>query len=415
MNRRIVFALGLLALGLLRPQVARASMLDLFGFGPRSSAMAGTGTAYATGYEAAYDNPAGLWAGKRHLSIGAIYGGYNVSLQGSPYPIDATSGLLIGGGIPLPLGGFLRERLGIGFGLYTPFGLVNRASDPFPDVPRAALLDGRSQIVSVLIGAGLRLPAGFSIGGGVLALAALVGKITITPDGSGRITSLSEQQLTLDYAPIVGVRWQGLKGEYGSRLFFGAVFRGISRSSYQLQVNTKLGDSLPIELPTIQFAGVAQYDPMQVGLEGAFRPQRAVLLALQLTWKHWSAYGYPIAPATASAYPLPDPQFHDTVVPRIAAEVILPSPVWGRFVVRGGYFFEWSPAPYPPAAAPTPESRPSNLLDADRHVVSGGAALSLNRYIPLTFAIYAQGHFLAHHEELGGNIGVIGGSVGLDL
>lgn len=406
---------ALLALLSLRPTAARASMLDLFGFGARSSALAGTGTAYATGYEAAYDNPAGLWAGRRHLSIGVVYGGYNVSLSGSPYSIDSTSGLLIGGGLPLPLGGILRDRLGIGFGLYTPFGLVNRASDPYPDVPRASLLDGRSQVVSVLIGAGLRLPAGFSVGGGVLALAALVGTITIRPDGSGRITSLSEEQLTLDYAPIVGVRWQGLKGAYGSRLFFGAVFRGVSRSSYKLQVMTQLGDSLPISLPTIQFAGVAQYDPLQVGFEVAGRPQRAVLLALQMTWKRWSGYGYPIAPATANAAPLPDPQFHDTVVPRVAAEVTLPETIWARFVLRGGYLFEWSPAPYPPAPAPTPDSRPSNLLDADRHVLTGGASMTFSHWLPLSIAIYAQGHFLAHHEQLGGNIGIVGGTVGLDL
>lgn len=414
MIRRLVSACALWAC-VFACTPAHASLPELFGFGTRANALAGTGAAYATGYEATYANPAGLWAGRRHLSLGIVYGGYNVSLDGAPYNIDATSGLVIGGALPLPLGGILRDRLGIGIGLYTPLGLVNRASDPFPDQPRAAILDGRTQVVSVLLGAGLRLPAGFSIGGGVLALAALVGNITIMPDGSGRITSVSEQQLTLDYAPIVGARWQGLQVDGFARLAVGVVFRGVSRSTYKLAVSTKLGDSLPIALPTIQFAGVAQYDPMQVGIEVAGRPHRALMIVLQATWKRWSAYGYPVAPATASAARLPDPQFHDTVVPRLAAELALPSPGWGRFVLRGGYLFEWSPAPYPPAPAPTAESRPSNLLDADRHVLTAGAALALTGRVPLHIGLFAQGHFLAHHQRLGGQVGVGGLSLGLDL
>jgi len=394
---------------------ARASLPDLLGFGSRSAALAGTGAAYATGYEATYANPAGLWAGRRHLAVGAVYGGYRASLGGAPYSIDATSGLVIGGSAPLPLGGALRERIGIGIGLYTPFGVVNRARDAFPDVPRAALLDGRTQVVSVLAGGGVRLPFGLSIGGGVLALAALVGTITITADGTGRITSLSEEQLTVDYAPVVGVRWQGLGSGFGDRLFVGAVFRGVSRSTYRLTVKTQLGDALPLTLPIIQFAGVAQYDPMQVGVEVAGRPHRALLLAVQATWKRWSAYGYPVEPATASAPPLPDPQFHDTVVPRLAAEVALPSPAWGRFVARAGYFFEWSPAPDPPAPAVAEGARPSNLLDASRHAVTGGFDLELTGRLPLHVGLFGQGHFLAHHSELGGGLGVLGLVVGLDL
>ncbi len=401
-----------LALGLsLWAAPAHASLPDLFGFGPRSAALAGTGVAFETGYAATYSNPAALWSGRRHLAVGALYGGYQINSAGAPYPIGATSGLLIGAGVPLPLDGVLRNRIGIGIGLYTPFGQVNQARDPFPDVPRAALLDGRTQVVSVLVGGGIRLPGGFSIGGGVLALAALVGTITITPDGSGRITSLSEEQLTVDYAPIVGVRWQGLS----DRLFLGAVFRGVSQSTYKLVVSSNLGASLPVALPVIQFAGVAQYDPMQVAIEGAARPHRRVMVVAQVTWKRFSAYGYPVAPATANAPPLPDPKFHDTIVPRLAAEVTLPSPRFADLMLRGGYFFEWSPAPDPPAPALTPTSRPSNLLDADRHAVTLGLAMQLHGRLPLHVNLFAQGHFLAHHSQLGGGLGLCGLSVGVDL
>ncbi len=410
-------ALTAITLSCLLPTGAQASLPELFGMGGRTSAMGGTGAAYATGFDAAYTNPAGLWQSGRQLSIGTVYGGYGLSLRNpqdgstGEYPIDATSGLILGGSFTLPLGGVLRDRIGTALALYTPFGLINRAHDPFPDVPRAPVLDGRTQVVSVLIGTGIRLPAGFSIGGGALALAALVGTITITPDGSGRITSISEQQLTVDYAPIVGVRWQGLS----DRLALGAVFRGASRSSYRLTVSTKLGDALPIELPLIYFAGSAQYDPLQVGLEVAGRLRPSLLLVAQATWKRWSAYEYPVLPATKSAAPLPKPGFHDTVVPRLAVESTWALGGWGQLALRGAYQFEWSPAPDPPAPAPTEDSRPSNLHDADRHILSAGLGLQIKGRVPLTFDVFGQGHILGPHSTLGGGLGVVGVVMGYQL
>ena len=406
-----------LVLASLSPSSAAASLPELFGLGGRVSAMANTGAAYATGFDAAYANPAGLWQSGRQLTLGTVYGGYGLSLRSpqdgniSPHVIDPTAGLIIGGSFTLPLGGVLKDRIGTALALYTPFGLINRAQDPFPDVPRAPVLDGRSQVVSVLLGAGVRLPGGFSVGGGALALAALVGTITITPDGSGRITSISEQQLTVDYAPILGVRWQGL----GDRLALGAVFRGASRSSYRLTVSTKLGDALPIELPLIYFAGSAQYDPLQLGMEAAARLRPSLLLVAQLTWKHWSAYEYPVLPATQSAAMLPVPGFHDTLVPRLAIEKTLALGGWGELSLRGGYQFEWSPAPDPPASPPKPESRPSNLHDADRHIVSAGLGLRFIGRLPLTLDVFGQGHILGPHSTLSGGLGVLGAVLGYQL
>jgi len=413
-GRSLGWGLGLV---LLAPASAQASLPELFGLGGRVSAMAGTGAAYATGFDATYANPAGLWSSGRQLTVGTVYGGYGLSYRSpqdgsqTAYPIDATSGLIIGGSFTLPLGGVLRDRIGTALSLYTPFGLINRASDPFPDVPRAPVLDGRSQVVSVLLGAGIRLPAGFSIGGGALALAALVGTITITPDGSGRITSISEQQLTVDYAPILGVRWQGL----ADRLALAAVFRGASRSSYRLMVSTKLGDALPIELPLIYFAGSAQYDPLQLGMELAGRAFPSLLLVAQLTWKHWSAYEYPVLPATKSAAALPVPGFHDTLVPRLAAEKTWSLGGWGQLALRGGYQFEWSPAPDPPAPPPKPDSRPSNLHDADRHILSLGLGLRLTGRVPVSLDVFGQGHVLGAHSTLSGGLGVFGALVGYQL
>lgn len=387
---------------LLASSPAQASLPDLFSLGTRAPALAGTGAATATGFEATYLNPAGLWQSGRRLSLGAVYGRYAVSLDGEPYEIRDTAGLVIGGAFTLPLEGMLRDRIGIGLSLYTPFAAVNRAYAPFPDQDRAALLDSRSQIVSVLLGAGVRLPRGVSVGAGVIALAALVGTIAISPDGTGRIASVSEQQLTVDFAPVIGVRWRGL----ADRLALGLVYRAESKSSYRLQVNTSLGDSLPVTLPTILFAGVAQFDPHQLAVELAYQLRPSLGLTLQLQWKHWSAYSYPVLPATMGAAPLPNPDFHDTLLPRAALEFFAWSSPALILTLRAGYFFEWSPAPDPAV---------TNLLDPDRHVLTAGLSLHRKGRIPVEISAFGQAHLLGPHSRLSGVIGVAGLALGIDL
>lgn len=408
MNRRLVKggALATVLLSVLAAKSARASLPELVSLGTRAPALAGTGVADSIGYEATYQNPAGLATGTRNLTLGLVYGGYRTTIDGEPYPIENTLGIVIGGALPLPLGGVMKNRLGLGLGLYLPTGFINRVRVPFPDVARASLLDSRTQIVSILFGAGVRLPWGLQVGGGVLALAALVGNINIQQDGSGRLIAASEQQLTVNYAPIVGVRWQSP----GHRVAAGVVFRGVSESSYKITVHTQLGDALPLMLPLIFFSGIAQYDPLQVAAEASVRPTAHLVLTAQACWKRWSAYVYPIDKSTAGSQPLPQPNFHDTVVPRVALE-------WQPAVLRKveillrlGYFFEWSPAPNPP-----PEDLARNLLDSDRHVITAGIGLRLLGRLPLSISAFGQGHILAPGARLGGGVGMTGLAVGLDL
>ncbi len=387
-------------------RAAHASLPDMVSLGTRAPALGGTGVADAKGYEASYQNPAGLATGRRNLTLGLVYGGYNTTVDENPYPIENTLGLLIGGALPLPLGGIMKNRLGLGLGLYLPTGFVNRVRVPLPEVPRAALLDSRTQIVSVLFGAGLRLPLGFSVGGGVLALAALVGDINIQPDGTGRITSISEQQLTINYAPIVGVRWQSS----GGLIAVGATFHGVSQSSYRITVHTNLGDALPLMLPLIYFSGMAQYDPLQVATEVAVRPTSRLVLTAQACWKHWADYAYPIDKATKASPAPPAPGFHDTVVPRVGVEWQPADLRTVELVLRAGYFFEWSPTPNPP-----PDNLARNLLDSDRHVVTAGVGVRLLGRVPLQFAVFGQGHLMPPSPRLNGSFGTLGASVGLDL
>ncbi len=378
----------------------------MFGMGARSAAMAGTGAADAEGYDAAYSNPAGLIGPtRRRLTLGYVGARYRLYLDGGRRRVEQTNGLILGAALPLPFGGVLKDRLAIGLAFYFPAGVINRAQDGFPDESRLALLDNRTQVVSILIGAGAKLHPRVSLGVGVLALAALTGEIAIRVDAGGRFTTVSEEQLVASFAPVIGLRVLAHR-----RLKVGLTFRGESRSRFDIAIKNSLGGALPIQIPTLRVAGTAQFDPMQMALEGAWQPKHWLNLVLGVTWKHYSAYTNPVENATLGAPPQPSPDYHDTVVPRIAGEL---AGLWDtrrgsvRVVARLGYFFEWSPAPSGPDRV---------YLDADRHVLTGGAGLEFKgRLASFQIDAFAQWHRLDGSDRADGNFGTFGGTFGLDL
>ena len=394
---RVIFAAAI-ACVLAAAPATRASEPEMFGMGARSPAMAGTGVADAEGYDATYTNPAGLVGPtNRRLTLGYVHAGYALDMDGMHRPVDKTDGLVLGADIPIPFGGLLRDRVALGLGFYFPFGVINRARAPFPDEPRLALLDTRTQVVSVLVAAGIRVHERVDVGVGVLALAALVGNIQIAPVG-GRITTVAEEQLTTSLAPIIGARVRTFRW-----LTLGAVFRGESKSTYDIEITNSLGSYLPLTIPTLRIAGVAQFDPMQAAVEGAFRPLRWLTIDAGVTWKHWSAFGLPTENATLGTPPQPAPGFVDTAVPRIAAEA---TRRWLHLALSGraGYYYE-------PTGARGPV-----LLDANRHVLTFGAGLTwTSRYTTLQVDAFVQWHHAQANEHVSGDFASLGFSIGVDL
>lgn len=380
--------LPLVALGLLLASPAgHASPLDLFGFGGRSPAMAGTGGATTTGYDAVYLNPAGLadTVGK-HITVGTMGGEMFLrrddGRRDTRVDTDTISGLIIGGALALPLGGRLRDRVGVGLGFHVPFTAINRARQPLPGVPVHALLESRTHVVAAQGAVGLTITERWRVGLGVLALAELSGSIDVTADGAGRFTTVSEQQLVTRLAPILGVRY--LLPE--RRLKVGLTVRSVSRSDYDIVVTNDLGSALPLTIPTVRIAGVSQYDPFTVALEGAWAWRENLELTAQLAYQRWSAYPAPTANPIEIRPPTPSPGFHDTVMPRLAAE-------WRthrgatRLAARLGYAFFWSPAP-------EMDGRQS-LLDNHRNIVTAGFGLAWpETQLPFSIDGWAQVHSL---------------------
>jgi long-subunit fatty acid transport protein len=380
----LVMAVSWLASG-----TAHASPLQLFGLGPSSPGRAGTGAADSVGFESVYVNPAGLAdaPGKR-ITLAAVHG--EMELDGVPRAIDTISGVELGGAMNLPLGGWWKDRVGLGFGFHVPSARLNKARAPAPGTPYYALLESRAETVGIQVGLGLRLHPDWSVGFAILTLAALEGQIHVRAEPDGRFSTTSEQQLLSHYAPIAGARWRH------HAFAVGLVLRGASRSAYDIEVTSDLGTAIPLTLPELRFAGVSQYDPLTALLEGAWRHDR-LLLSAQLAYERWSAFPRPTQnPVAGMPETTPAPDFDDTFVPRAGVE-------WRHtwLTVRGGYAFLYSPAPADRA-----------LVDNHRHVVAVGAGAT---WAPFHLDAFLQWHALVDRDDTGGDILVGGLGLGVEL
>jgi hypothetical protein len=365
---------------------AQASPLDLFGYGGRSPAMGATGVASGEDFDCVYLNPAGLGDLRRkRLSLGTMFGVFD--LHGVDRPTEPARGVIIGGALPIPFGGALRHRIGLGLGFYVPTNVLNRARAPRPGTPFYALLENRSQVVGLQVAVGARLTRRWSIGAGILALAALRGRIEVSADNAGRFTTISEQQLITHFAPVAGVRFRG------ARWTAGATLRFASQSSYDIVVANDLDDYLPLTIPELNISGVAQYDPLTVAVEGAWRPRPRLLVTGGLAYQRWSAFPLPTENPVEGMPPQESPGFHDTVVPRLGLEWLAGYRSL-TVALRAGYFFVFSPAPE--------MTGQQTLLDNHRHAFSAGLGLfDPTGRVPIHIDAWVQAHVLLarHHDR----------------
>lgn len=369
-----------------------ASPLDLFGFGGRSPGMVGLGVATSTDFDSVFLNPSGLAGTKnKRVTFGGMAAGFSLSMNDRDTNTATAGGVVFGGALPLTLGGYLADKgVTLGLGFHIPTAAINRARHPLPGVPTYALLESRAHVIGLMVAAGARIDENWRAGIGILALAQLSGSIDVTTDSAGRFATRSEQQLLTRFAPIIGVtREFAQKG-----LTLGATFRGVSRSDYDLVVTTDLGDAIPLDLPTLRIAGNAQYDPLTVAVESAWR-RGEVTYSAQLAYQRWSAYPLPTENPVDGSPPQEPPGFHDIVVPRLGAE-------WSHLIgdsivaLRGGYSFVMTPAPE--------MSGRQSLLDNHRHVAAIGVGLSRpTARWPVHVNAWLQGHLLAprsHTKDL---------------
>jgi long-chain fatty acid transport protein len=391
-----------LLVGGLWSSAAHATPQDLFGFGPRASAMGGTGAAFLDDYAAVYANPAALSRIRGgHLVLGYAGAAFGLRYDGGPVSADVGSATVLGVGVELPFGGILAHRVGFGLGLFNPTELVVRARIQRPEQPQFLLLPDRVQSVAIQVGLGVDLGHGLRLGVGASALAGLSGAVIITTDGGGRSSSSIDNQLTANWSPIVGVSWE--RGPWRVAL----TYRGVLVATFGVTIDAR---SIGVPLPILNISGVAQYNPHQLHLEGAWT-RGPWVVALGVTAKHWSAFERVSDATSEGLSPLPPATgFRDTVVVRAGVERRWDLTPRTGVSVRGGLFYEPTPAP-----ARTPERA---YLDNDRLAVTAGLAMhALVGDTRFCAEIYGQFHGLVPRTGLaengrevsyGGTLGVAG-------
>jgi long-chain fatty acid transport protein len=363
---------------LLSTDVARATPQDLFSFGTRSPGLGMTGVSYICDWEAVYLNPANLaGARRRRLSFSANAAVYDLHVDHERFPLEAARGTTIGFHLPLPFGDILEDRLVLGAGFYTPTNVLLRGDVSYADLPQFTVLS-RAQSIAIQVGLGFdfhHIVDGLRLGVGISALANVIGDLQVRLDESSSFVSVVETQLLTAFSPIVGVTYD--HGDWG----VGAVYRHEVRAELDLRIVVQ---DLPVPIPAVSVAGLIQYDPPSVALEGFWMADPNVRIVLNATARFWSAYPGSARPTSRNSYLAPAPRFADTISPRLAVEGTLRE---GNMTaqVRGGYAFEFTPAPVARMDverlangmphdddAGNPILRATRLLDQDRHVFTLG-------------------------------------------
>jgi hypothetical protein len=332
----------------------------LFGVGARSTGLAGTGTATVDNYESTYLNPAGLASARKEVSLGTMVSGLATRIDGEYSNVDPRLGAVLGISFKMPFASWLKDRVGVGLYLYQPRGAIGRLNEPFRGQPSFALLDKPPQTASIQGGVGIRVTDRLHVGVGGRVLAGLTGDLTIETTTEEELVVAGELQAVTDIAPVVGLRY------VSPRLQLGLAGRAESSPEFSIHADASLEEVIGnFSLPLV-IAGLVNYEPAMVDAEAALLVGKGLLLSAQASLQRWSTFEVPLRNPVEGKEE-PDPNFSDTVVPRISAEWTQPLRS-ATLALRAGYAFVMSPAPEMTGEL--------SVLDNHRQMVSAGAGVA---------------------------------------
>lgn len=371
------------------PTIVRANPVDLFGFGARAQGMGGAMTAGTDDAGANYYNPARL-AGSDDIRIDV---GYQVAVprlavDGHDQDVDVSRGTALGIAVPGRLAG---ARLAIGAGLFLPDQQITRTRTLPSGQPRWSLYDNRPQRLFLAANVGVAMPGGVSVGVGISYMSSTKGDVAL--DGVVGFPDATTSQLdlaidvdleTIRY-PQAGVSWDAT-----SWLTVAATYRGgfklVLDQTFDItgDIGTPGFDPL-VDDGSLHLRSRAQdlFQPAQATAAVHAQVTPRLALAFDLAWHRWSTYENPAARIDIDLElgdfqdlvkippqdPLPDPHFHDIAIPRFGVEWLAGDGPRRRWIVRGGYVFEPSPAPEQFGA--------TNYIDNDKHTLAAGATVEL--------------------------------------
>jgi long-chain fatty acid transport protein len=386
----------------LAPATATADSFFHYGFTPRAIGMGNAFAATADDWGAAYYNPGGV--GFQHrpsLGVGYVANFGAVSAVGvDDLALDDARAMIFGAVLPLPFeGGFMKDRIAIGVGGYAPEGRLLQMNVEAPSTPNLLLLRNAHRTNAMYPSLGIRITDGFAIGVGVQTFMDTIGEINAKVDPSGELVTEVGEELLITYTPTAGLlvrpgeHWDAMAGWR-----FGFVFRDETFTRYSIPVSAVL-DQIPF---IIRFDAISLFTPRQY-LAAIAYGRDDWRVEFDLSFNEWSRFpdpnlliqvdvAIPIAPIEFENSIGHQPHFHDTLTPRVGAEVTVLSATDANLLVRAGYFYDQSPVP--------PQTGYTNYVDTDKH--AGSAAFGVNwlgvgnfRFdAPINIDVFYQGQYL---------------------
>jgi long-chain fatty acid transport protein len=376
-RRAAVCSAALIALAGLGPDPARAAGFAIFEQGAQAMGFAGAFTAQASDPSAIFHNAAGIAFLKGHqLYLGATLIHPSTDFTGDdPFPGAGTTASQSVGILPVPAAYYTHqfsETVVFGIGLHAPFGLKTEWADPevFSGrfITQTAELKGFSLNPTVAI----KLADRLALGGGVdirFASVTLERAVPLIDPFTQTVTDVGQARLESDTAFDIGFNL-GLLARPSDSLSLGLSYRhkvhmdltgGASFTQIRTgnpELDIRVAAQLPagevplstaIEFPAILSGGVAY----------AWSEWRA---ELDVNWYQWSTFDrlvleFETRPDLSQTI---EEDYESVFQYRLGVERRL-NDTWQ---VRGGYFFDKSPAP--------PESVSPLLPDASRHGLALG-------------------------------------------
>jgi long-subunit fatty acid transport protein len=405
-----------LALALV-PRAAAGNPVDAFGFGARAPAMAGAQTAAATDGSANYYNPALLATfDDIQVDIGYQTAVPSLYVNGLDLGVDSSRGIAVALSSPGRIG---KIQLALAGGLFLPDQHILRARSLEAGKPRFALYDNRPQRLFLGANLAVRLGERFAVGGGIAYMANTIAAVDLVGRLGFPDPNDSDLALAID-ADVEEIRYPQAGALFHATpwLDIGLSFRGgytlFLDNTVRVLADVGREDDPVVENGRLELTALAQdlFQPQQWSAGLAARLTGRLLVAFDASLHRWSRFDNPATridleldagmfndlidiPDTP---PLPDPNYHDIVIPRLGIEYQLYGSERRDLDLRAGYAYEPSPVPE--------QVGESNFIDNDKHTTSAGLGLTLRGWTeilprPLRLDVYGAVTFLAprtHHK-----------------
>ncbi len=427
MKRKLSVGLLTMFLGLCATGSAWASVAEIFGVGGKAVAMGGAFTAVADDFSATWYNPAGLTQPSSiQLSGGLLFYNFDLKVNGKPSPIESRGGAYIGLVAPL-----FHGKGAAGVWGFIPTNKLIQNEFTNPGNPQFPTDNNRAQFLDISPALAYDISPKFSFGIGVRLLQTQQSTVNLflpltfngaAQGGTGDIVPAGAGELIIDaknyIAPNFGILWHPYEN-----LKIGATYRYFIRQTVKINNNADFITSSSVTTNFIntllsqdvfvsgEFVGTQFYSPQEVSLGIAYEPNEHLTLAADLDWEGWSQIhddrltgenfmdiDFKLGgkePLAINFQQFINTKAHDIVIPRVGVEW-RPGTKKGPlgpvdFQVRGGYAFRPSPFDNDQFGAVSLTtviqgdkavgrflSNGTNLVDADRHIVSAGLGMTID-------------------------------------